>query len=113
MNSMLNSSLRKSICLSSESAGKPVQRKLCNVSTNHKRAPHSKLQLVEKLILDCRHFRCTVFPSDWRTGKSFSEALILASTNPQYDKGLFIEFTPIADHCGWRVYSNSGDFRTF
>ena len=30
-----------------------------------------------------RHFRVT--------GKSFSEALILASTNPQYDKRLFIE----------------------
>ena len=27
-----------------------------------------------------------------RTGKSFSEALILASVNPQYDKRLFIEF---------------------
>ena len=25
------------------------------------------------------------------TGKSFSDALILASTNPQYDKKLFIE----------------------
>ena len=25
------------------------------------------------------------------TGKSFSDALILASTNPQYDKRLFIE----------------------
>ena len=25
------------------------------------------------------------------SGKSLSEALILASTNPQYDKGLFIE----------------------
>ena len=25
------------------------------------------------------------------TGKSYSEALILASTNPQYDKRLFIE----------------------
>ena len=25
------------------------------------------------------------------TGKSFSEAIILASANPQYDKGLFIE----------------------
>ena len=25
------------------------------------------------------------------TGKSFSEALILASTNPQYDKRLFLE----------------------
>ena len=26
------------------------------------------------------------------TGKSFSEALILVSVNPQYDKRLFIEF---------------------
>ena len=25
------------------------------------------------------------------TGKSFSEELILASTNPQYDKGFFVE----------------------
>ena len=25
------------------------------------------------------------------TGKSFSEAIILASTNPQYDKRLFME----------------------
>ena len=30
-----------------------------------------------------------VYPED--TGKSFSEALILTSTNPQYDKRLFIE----------------------
>ena len=28
------------------------------------------------------------------TGKSFSEALILASVNPQYDKRLLIEFLP-------------------
>ena len=28
----------------------------------------------------------------FNTGKSFSEALILASVNPQYDKRLFIEF---------------------
>ena len=27
------------------------------------------------------------------TGKSFSEALILASVDPQYDKRLFIEFS--------------------
>ena len=26
------------------------------------------------------------------TGKSFSEAFILASTNPQYDKRLFIDY---------------------
>ena len=30
-----------------------------------------------------------VYPED--TGKSFSEALILTSTNPQYDKILFME----------------------
>ena len=28
---------------------------------------------------------------DHATGKSFSEALILASTNPRYDKSLFME----------------------
>ena len=33
----------------------------------------------------------TKFSNGGRTGKSFSEALILASTNPQYDKRLFIE----------------------
>ena len=31
------------------------------------------------------------------TGKPFSEALILASTNPQYDKELFIEL-PVGVH---------------
>ena len=30
-------------------------------------------------------------PKKDNTGKSFSEALILASTNPQYDKRLFIK----------------------
>ena len=30
--------------------------------------------------------------SSLRTGKSFSEALIVESVNPQYDKRLFIEF---------------------
>ena len=30
-------------------------------------------------------------PKKWLTGKTFSEAFILASTNPQYDKKLFIE----------------------
>ena len=33
-----------------------------------------------------------VFVQCGSTGKSFSEALILASVNPQYDKRLFIEF---------------------
>ena len=31
------------------------------------------------------------FQSHFDTGKSYSEALILASTNPQYDKILFID----------------------
>ena len=35
------------------------------------------------------------------TGKSFSEALILESTNPQYDKRLFIEL------CTSSVHENS------
>ena len=30
------------------------------------------------------------------TGKSFSEALILASTNPQYDKRLPVQYMKIA-----------------
>ena len=34
---------------------------------------------------------CTFTKNRTFTGKSFSEALILASTNPQYDKRLFIE----------------------
>ena len=40
------------------------------------------------------------------TGKSFSEALILASTNPQYDKRLFIDLpvkymkTTSSEHVG-------------
>ena len=33
-----------------------------------------------------------LLPLVYSTGKSFSEALILASVNPQYDKRLFIEF---------------------
>jgi hypothetical protein len=34
-------------------------------------------------------YQCCKLAED--TGKSFSEALILASSNPQYDKRLFIE----------------------
>ena len=34
----------------------------------------------------------TLFSRKTITGKSFSEALILAPVNPQYDKRLFIEF---------------------
>ena len=46
----------------------------------------------------------------YSTGKSFSEVLILASTNPQYDKRLSIELplqymkTPSLEHV---VYTNS------
>ena len=35
------------------------------------------------------------------TGKSFSEALILASTNPQYDNRLFIDL-PVRWACGFQ-----------
>ena len=37
-----------------------------------------------------------IFCNTFSTGKSFSEALILASANPQYDKRLFIEL-PVED----------------
>ena len=41
----------------------------------------------------CQHFPCT--------GKSFSEALILASINPQYDKRLFMVIPwTILSYCG-------------
>jgi hypothetical protein len=36
-------------------------------------------------------FQMVTHQDEEDTGKSFSEALILASTNPQYDKRLFIE----------------------
>ena len=42
-----------------------------------------------KQTLVCIFF-LTAFLTDNVTGKSFSEVLILASTNPQYDKRLFI-----------------------
>ena len=48
------------------------------------------------------------------TGKSFSEALILTSTNPQYDKRLFIESPvqymkiPSSEHV---VYINCYDYQ--
>ena len=54
-------------------------------------------RLTDEMKLECR------LTEEWKyqdlkwslpdedTGKSFSEALILASTNPQYDKRLFIE----------------------
>ena len=37
------------------------------------------------------YFNHACFMYTKSTGKSFSEALILASTNPQYDKRLFID----------------------
>ena len=48
------------------------------------------------------------------TGKSFSEALILASTNPQYEKRLFIDLpfqymkTASSEHV---VYINCSEFQ--
>ena len=36
----------------------------------------------------------TIMKQHQNTGKSVSEALILESVNPQYDKRLFIEFPP-------------------
>jgi hypothetical protein len=48
------------------------------------------------------------------TGKSFSEALILTSTNPQYDKRLFIESPvqymkiPSSEHV---VYINCSEYQ--
>ena len=45
-----------------------------------------------------------------RTGKSFSEALILASTNPQYDKKLSIDLpvqymkTTSSEHCVHKLF---------
>ena len=45
----------------------------------------------EKLkSLGCPYRTNISVPNPADTGKSFSEALILASTNPQYDKRLFI-----------------------
>ena len=41
------------------------------------------------------------------TGKSFSEALILASTNPQYDKRLFIKIAS-SEHV---VYINCSEWQ--
>ena len=53
------------------------------------------------------------------TGKSLSEAFILTSTNPQYDKRLFIEL-PVQDmkttssehvvHINWSEYQNKNQF---
>ena len=41
------------------------------------------------MTLDCLHFHPTI--KQMVQVNFFSEALILASTNPQYDKRLFIE----------------------
>ena len=48
------------------------------------------LRLVE-IFVEIWNFLYTSFPADYRTGKSFSEVLISASTNPQYEDRLFIE----------------------
>ena len=48
------------------------------------------LRLVE-IFVEIWNFLYTSFPADYRTGKSFSEVLILASANPQYGKILSID----------------------
>ena len=44
-----------------------------------------------KTSLNCKEKGYSMFLHDYCTGKYLSEALILASTNPQYDDRLFIE----------------------
>ena len=46
------------------------------------------LTMTQKKVIKCSTFEGVFYV----TGESFSEALILASLNPQYDKRLFIEF---------------------
>ena len=41
------------------------------------------------------------------TGKSLSEALILGSTNPKYDKRLFIDL-PVHENCKLRTWGEHG-----
>ena len=48
------------------------------------------------LNLRWRFYDLVTHDSNIRTGKSFSEALILATSNPQYDKGLFIDLPVLA-----------------
>ena len=45
---------------------------------------------------------------DFGTGKSLSEALILGSTNPQYDKRLFIDL-PVQYSRVWNTFVKSPD----
>ena len=56
------------------------------LQTKTKNGPRTYCLGMIKLNQDLFKIVCEV-----GTGKSFSEALILASTNPQYDKRLFIE----------------------
>ena len=61
--------------------------------------------------------RTLQFTNDFVTGKSFSEALILASTNPQYDERLFINLqvqyikTTSSEHAVYIIcFLHSGQF---
>ena len=52
---------------------------------------------------------------DGSTGESFSEALFLASTNPQYDKGLFMDL-PVQNmklQTTQSVYTTCSEFVVF
>ena len=57
----------------------------CGLSTNRTQ------RLFTSCTFDWIRKLTPVFFAEVCTGKSFSEALILASTNPQYDKSLSIE----------------------
>ena len=59
----------------------------------------------EKYLPDEKHEDLTDGPKGTSTGKSLSETLIFASTNPQYDDRVFIELQvqyikiPSSEHC--------------
>ena len=60
-----------------------------------------------KLTLKNAKIDCRV--AAWGTGKSFSETLILASTNPQYDKNLAHEDCKLKTWGEHFVYTNCSE----
>ena len=61
---------------------------LCQLGSRHKTKLYGTIWLVTNLWLVLHWFHIESFC----TFKSFSEDLIFASVNPQYDKRLFLEF---------------------
>ena len=61
---------------------------LCQLGSRHKTKLYGTIWLVTNLWLVLHWFHIESFC----TFKSFSEVLIFASVNPQYDKRLFLEF---------------------